>query len=521
MSLAKKHAASFFMTDESTGEQFTLFNGVVIGRLNGDHQFPSDPRLSATHAKFSVAETEVFVEDVGSRNGVFVNGNRIEAHVPARILPGDVLQMGNHHFSVGRGAGTPIAPIAPPPKEDTRTTLLSKFKKQKPQVPTVSVTKPGPFPIHLQTTPAMSPAEALKPREENESEARYSGALHSLTGVLIAFFALMALQGTDPLHMSSTDLLRWGANFGPQTTGGEAWRLVAALFLQHGALFLLGLLPALWQVGKAIGPKLSGIGILAVFLTSGILGNIAFLIVHPEVINVGTGGAVFGLYGAWLAIAIRDRESLQMKSRIIFGLSAIIFIVSLIPSLRLWADATEYVVSCIGGLALTFLIVPSHTISPLARRIRAWLMLLATAGALAGVPQYIKPIENRTEDLLEIQVAIVTLADRYDSLSIKVAASELTSTAFSTSIQSELIPGLRTLSERLKNLPPFSDRRTEVVQKLSTAVKYWEESWHNFAEGLPASDVGLLQRASDAERIARDNTTTAEALLKNWEHDGR
>ncbi len=521
MTVAKRHVASFFVTDESTGEQYTLFSGAMIGRLYGDHQFESDPRMSGTHAKFTIAESEVFVEDVGSRNGVFINGKQIDANVPTRILPGDILQMGNHHFSVGRGPGTPIAPMSPPAKEDTRTTLLSKLKKVKSPSPPMPKTKSGPFPIHLQASQMANPADALRQREDDESEARYSGALHSLTGVLIAFFALMTMQGSDPLRISSSDLLRWGANFGPQTTGGEAWRLVAALFLQHGAPYLLGLLPALWQVGKAIGNKLSGIGILAVFIASGIIGNIAFLVVHPEIVNVGTGGSIFGLHGALLAIAFRDRQSLQIRSKVIFGLSLIIFLVSLIPSVRVWEDGIEYAIAFASGLVFTFMIVPSQPLSPLARRLRAWLLLLICAGALAGAPPYIKQIENQTEALLDIHSSLMTLTDRYDAISTRVAGAQINATEFATIIQSELIPKVRQLHNHLEQMPKFTDRRLQIVLKLNNALKYWEESWHNFAEGMPASDVGLLQRASDAERIARDNSTSAEALLKDWKYDGR
>ena len=51
-----------------------------------------DEFASATHARFTPRRDGVWLEDLGSTNGTFVNGTRIPA--PRRLTPGDVVRIG-------------------------------------------------------------------------------------------------------------------------------------------------------------------------------------------------------------------------------------------------------------------------------------------------------------------------------------------------------------------------------------------------------------------------------------------
>jgi uncharacterized membrane protein YdfJ with MMPL/SSD domain len=66
----------------------------LIGRGEvGMGMLDRDPELSRQHAKVSKVDGRVVVEDTGSSNGTFVNGNRIAA--PTVLQPGDKLYVGN------------------------------------------------------------------------------------------------------------------------------------------------------------------------------------------------------------------------------------------------------------------------------------------------------------------------------------------------------------------------------------------------------------------------------------------
>lgn len=66
--------------------------GVVIGRDSCDVLLP-DPEVSRRHAVVRSATRGPAIEDLGSLNGTFVNGRRIDR--PTAIGTGDTLQFGN------------------------------------------------------------------------------------------------------------------------------------------------------------------------------------------------------------------------------------------------------------------------------------------------------------------------------------------------------------------------------------------------------------------------------------------
>lgn len=60
------------------GRTFKIKDGTVIGRSKGD-VILDDPKASNPHAKFTLEDDQFVVWDFGSRNGTFVNGERIRA----------------------------------------------------------------------------------------------------------------------------------------------------------------------------------------------------------------------------------------------------------------------------------------------------------------------------------------------------------------------------------------------------------------------------------------------------------
>ncbi len=54
---------------------------------------------------------------------------------------------------------------------------------------------------------------------------------YALVAACVAVFAAMALAHVSPTHPAAQPLLRWGANYGPLTLGGQWWRLLTSVFL--------------------------------------------------------------------------------------------------------------------------------------------------------------------------------------------------------------------------------------------------------------------------------------------------
>lgn len=71
------------------------FDKVTIGRDQGcDVVFhpDQDDLVSRAHSKISVERDGFWIGDLGSRNGTYVNSQRVSGRV--KLLPGDIVQLG-------------------------------------------------------------------------------------------------------------------------------------------------------------------------------------------------------------------------------------------------------------------------------------------------------------------------------------------------------------------------------------------------------------------------------------------
>lgn len=80
--------------DLDEGEDFALNSSqVTIGRgLRNDIAISSDEYASARHARFEPRQDGVWVQDLGSTNGTYLNGARLEH--PRLLAPGDIIRVG-------------------------------------------------------------------------------------------------------------------------------------------------------------------------------------------------------------------------------------------------------------------------------------------------------------------------------------------------------------------------------------------------------------------------------------------
>ena len=80
--------------DLQDGEGFELNSAqLTIGRGNqNDIPIATDEYASARHARFEPRQDGVWVQDLGSTNGTFLNGTRLDR--PRRLAQGDVVRIG-------------------------------------------------------------------------------------------------------------------------------------------------------------------------------------------------------------------------------------------------------------------------------------------------------------------------------------------------------------------------------------------------------------------------------------------
>jgi hypothetical protein len=75
------------------GLEFALGPDLTVGRAPGCSLVFDEQYVSQVHSRIFVRDGSVFVEDLGSTNGTWVNGARAVGQMPARL--GDRIQIGN------------------------------------------------------------------------------------------------------------------------------------------------------------------------------------------------------------------------------------------------------------------------------------------------------------------------------------------------------------------------------------------------------------------------------------------
>lgn len=132
------------------------------------------------------------------------------------------------------------------------------------------------------------------------------GKLYTITPLLIyvnvLIFVLMLIGGANIMQPGNEVLLNWGANFRPSTLDGEWWRLFTCCFLHIGILHLLFNMYALFYVGILLEPLVGKTRFLLAYLLTGVISSMASLWWNEYTISAGASGAIFGMYGLFLAL---------------------------------------------------------------------------------------------------------------------------------------------------------------------------------------------------------------------------
>ena len=154
----------------------------------------------------------------------------------------------------------------------------------------------------------------------------------TLLVINVLVFLAMVYNGAGLWHTSTVVPLAWGANFGPATQDGQWWRLGSALFLHFGMVHLTLNMWALWDVGRLLEQLYGRWRYLALYLGSGVIGNLVSLALQGnQAVSGGASGAIFSLYGALLVFLLRERRQVgRGEFRWLFGAASAFVVFALV-----------------------------------------------------------------------------------------------------------------------------------------------------------------------------------------------
>jgi len=216
------------------------------------------------------------------------------------------------------------------------------------------------------------------------SQSTSMAVTQAFFGINVAVFVAMALAGVSITDPTGQELVRWGANFGPYTMGGQWWRLLSCVFLHIGIIHVGFNMWCLWDLGRLAESLYGHWTFGAVYLITGIAASVTSVAWHPTGLSAGASGAIFGIAGALIASFYLGEFSLPraavagtLRSVVMFAGYNLIF-----GAMSGRTDNAAHVGGLVSGLILGALIarVAPSTDEPL-RRVGVLLVgLLLVAG---------------------------------------------------------------------------------------------------------------------------------------------
>ena len=172
-------------------------------------------------------------------------------------------------------------------------------------------------------------------------------AIPILIDLNILVFLIMLISGVSIIHPQGKDLILWGGNLRSLTTDGQWWRLLTSVFIHGGIIHIFYNLISLFLIGMFLESYIGSKRFMIVYLLCGIFASIASLYWHENTISVGASGAIFGMFGLFLALMLLNLIDKTMLKFVLFfvGINLLVGIIGMI-------DMAAH----LGGLVSGFLI---------------------------------------------------------------------------------------------------------------------------------------------------------------------
>ena len=171
---------------------------------------------------------------------------------------------------------------------------------------------------------------------------------YPLITLILIIHLLVYLATTLPL-LPSREIFTLLAGVNLYILEGEFWRILTPIFVHSGFAHLLFNSFSLVLFGPALERILGKAKFLLVYLLTGIAANVATLLLEPTTYtHVGSSGAIFGLFGFYLAISMFRKDLLSKEN------SQIIITIAVIGVIMTFFQANINITAHIFGLIAGF-----------------------------------------------------------------------------------------------------------------------------------------------------------------------
>ena len=149
------------------------------------------------------------------------------------------------------------------------------------------------------------------PRATSTNNKYRSVVTISLIAINVIMFIISAILSRSVIDIDARVLLIMGGKYGPLISNGQIWRLITCNFLHGGIIHLAFNMYALYSLGDQIEILYGKTKYIIIYMLSGIGSSLLSYFLSPNTLSIGASGAIFGLLGALLVSAIKERGRFQ------------------------------------------------------------------------------------------------------------------------------------------------------------------------------------------------------------------
>ena len=204
--------------------------------------------------------------------------------------------------------------------------------------------------------------EQAKQAEEIDKTMNLSGSklyiTYGIMAINVLVFILMALNGAGIFEANGLVHIKWGSNYTPLTLSGDWWRVITCMFIHFGIIHLALNTYALYMAGVYLEPMLGKTKYLLAYLCTGVIASLVSLWWHKDGVNsAGASGAIFGLYGVFLALLLTNLIPKQVRRGLLQSIG--IFVVfNIFYGMRAGIDNAAHIGGLISGIMIGFMLYP-------------------------------------------------------------------------------------------------------------------------------------------------------------------
>lgn len=175
-----------------------------------------------------------------------------------------------------------------------------------------------------------------------------------IIGINIFMYLITAFLSKNILSSDIRVLVFLGAKANSFINNGEYYRLITSMFLHGGLIHLALNMYALNSIGPLIENYFGKVKYLIIYFISGILSSYFSYLFSPSV-SIGASGAIFGVLGATLIIAYKNRKrgGKEFLNNIISVIVVNLILGFSIPNV----DNFGHIGGLIGGIIVTLILI--------------------------------------------------------------------------------------------------------------------------------------------------------------------